>query len=59
MDFETVLVERDGVTPETAHSEKQHIISMLITGELDYEDLEDYLRDEYGLEPDYVMEFVL
>jgi hypothetical protein len=57
-EFVKVLIERDGMSLDDARDTERDIKRMLVEGELEYTDLEDLLHDEYGLEPDYVFEFL-
>lgn len=60
-DFERVMVERDGFTEEEARMELNNAREMFYdaidSGE-SYEDIEDLLAGEYGLEMDYVLDLI-
>lgn len=55
--FEEVLISRDGLTKSEARREKEEvrntILEMLEDGD-GYDDIEDFLMYDYGLEMDYV-----
>ena len=57
-EFEKILMNRDNMTKEEAHKEYQNasemIFDMLEDG-AGYEEVEDALMCEYGLEMDYTM----
>jgi hypothetical protein len=59
--FERVLIERDGKKPEQAKRELQiarsEVRAMLADG-ADYEDIEEMLMYDYGLEMDYIMDLL-
>lgn len=57
-DFEKVLVDCYGASIEQAKQERERIIDDLYSGELEYDSLENLLMDEYGLEPDYIFDFI-
>lgn len=56
-----VLVRRDGLDREDAHQQvefaKNEIKRMIDSG-CGLFDVEDYIQDEFGLEPDYMMELL-
>ena len=58
--FEKVLMERDGLTEEEAREEKRYaketIEDLVACGE--YEEVEDFLAGEYGLEMDYIFDII-
>lgn len=53
-DIERILIERDGLSPEEAaralHEAKARVY--------DGEDPEEVLLDEFGLEPDYILDLI-
>ena len=53
-DFEKVLINRDGMTPENARLELKNARQQIMDGQ----DPEDLLLDEYGLEPDYFFDLL-
>ena len=61
-EFEKVLINRDNMTEAEAHKERQNASEMLFdmledgTG---YEEVEDTLMCEYGLEMDYIMDLLI
>ena len=61
-EFEKVLMNRDNMTKEEGHKEYQNasemIFDMLEDG-AGYEDVEDALMCEYGLEMDYIMDLLI
>ena len=61
-EFEKVLISRDNMTKEEAHKECQNasemIFDMLEDG-AGYEEVEDTLMCEYGLEMDYIMDLLI
>ena len=61
-EFEKVLMNRDNMTKEEAHKERQNASEMLCNMLEDgavYEDVEDALMCEYGLEMDYIMDLLI
>ena len=61
-EFEKVLINRDNMTKEEAHEERQNASEMLFDMLEDgagYEDIEDTLMCEYGLEMDYIMDLLI
>jgi len=61
-EFENVLMNRDNMTKEEAHKERQNASEMLFDMLGDgagYEDVEDTLMCEYGLEMDYIMDLLI
>ena len=61
-EFEKVLISRDNMTKEEAHRERQNASEMLfdmLEDGADYEDIEDTLMCEYGLEMDYIMDLLI
>lgn len=52
--LERVLVERDGVTPDEARSQCDDAKERVLEGE----DPEEILRNEFGLEPDYIVDIL-
>ena len=54
MTIEEILIKRDGLTPEEANEILQEARGRVLDGE----DPEEILRDEFGLEPDYVFELL-
>ncbi len=57
-EFVRVLIERDGLSESEAVDIKAGLIDDLLSGELEYSSLEEVLMDDYGLEPDYIFEFL-
>ena len=53
-DFEKVLINRDGMTPENARLELEDARQQIMDGQ----DPEELLFDEYGLEPDYFFDLL-
>jgi len=55
-----VLVRRDGITEEEAERQvadfREEIDDMIMEGDL--EGIEDALMDDFGLEPDYLMDIL-
>ena len=56
-----VLVRRDGITKDEAEKKqvadfKEEIDDMIMDGDL--EGIEDALMDDFGLEPDYLMDIL-
>ena len=61
-EFEKVLMNRDDMTKEEAHKERQNASEMLCNMLEDgagYEEVEDTLMCEYGLEMDYIMDLLI
>ena len=61
-EFEKVLMNRDDMTKEEAHKEYQNASGMLFDMLEDgavYEEVEDVLMCEYGLEMDYIMDLLI
>ena len=61
-EFEKVLMNRDNMTKEEAHREYQNASEMLCNMLEDgagYEEVEDALMCEYGLEMDYIMDLLI
>ena len=61
-EFEKVLMNRDNMTKEEAHREHQNASEMLFNMLEDgavYEEVEDALMCEYGLEMDYIMDLLI
>lgn len=61
-EFENVLMNRDNMTKEEAHKERQNASEMLFDMLEDgagYEEVEDALMCEYGLEMDYIMDLLI
>ena len=54
MTIEEILIKRDGMTPGEAKELLQEARGRVLDGE----DPEEILRDEFGLEPDYVFELL-
>ena len=60
-EFERVLMKRDHMTEEEAKRERRraHLEMMeMIEDGADYDEVEDYLAYEFGLEPDYIDELI-
>lgn len=59
--FEKVLMSRDELTKEEARRERRRahmeLLEMIEDG-ADYDEVEDYLAYEFGLEPDYIDELI-
>lgn len=56
-ELEKVLINRDGMSAEEAKAEKNRLresIFELIEDGASYDEVEDLLADEVGLEPDYL-----
>lgn len=61
-EFENVLMNRDDMTEAEARKERQNASEMLfdmLEDGADYEDIEDALMCEYGLEMDYIMDLLI
>ena len=61
-EFEKVLMNRDNMTKEEAHREYRNASEMLFDMLEDgagYEEVEDTLMCEYGLEIDYIMDLLI
>ena len=61
-EFEKVLINRDNMTKEEAYKEYQNASEMLFDMLEDgagYEEVEDVLMCEYGLEMDYIMDLLI
>ena len=61
-EFEKVLMNRDNMTKAEAHKERQNASEMLcnmLEGGAGYEEVEDTLMCEYGLEMDYIMDLLI
>jgi hypothetical protein len=54
-EFERVLIERDGISEESAKSELKNLLNFIEVS-LNLTEIEEFLMDEYGLEPDYLVE---
>ena len=60
-DFEKVLMNRDGLTESEAKAERKRAREEFynyINDDASYDDIEDMLLDEYGLEMDYIMDLI-
>lgn len=60
-DFEKVLMNRDGMTAEEAkqaRSEAMNNVYAILEGGGGYDDVEDMMYSEYGLEMDYIMDIM-
>lgn len=57
-DFEKVLINRDGMSKEEAHETLRNVRNDIFNGEYDIESIEDMLMDDFGLEPDYLMDIL-
>ena len=53
-DFEKVLINRDGMTPENTRLELEDARQQIMEGQ----DPEELLLYEYGLEPDYFFDLL-
>lgn len=61
-EFEKVLINRDNMTKAEAHKERQNASEMLfdmLEDDAGYEEVEDMLMCEYGLEMDYIMDLLI
>ena len=61
-EFEKALMNRDNMTKAEAHKEYQNASEMLFDMLEDgagYEEVEDALMCEYGLEMDYIMDLLI
>lgn len=61
-EFENVLMNRDNMTKAETHKERQNASEMLCNMLEDgagYEDVEEALMCEYGLEMDYIMDLLI
>ena len=61
-EFEKVLMNRDNMTKEEARREYQSASEMLfdmLENGAGYEEVEDALMCEYGLEMDYIMDLLI
>ena len=61
-EFEKGLMKRDNMTKEEAHKEYRNASEMLFDMLEDgagYEEVEDALMCEYGLEMDYIMDLLI
>jgi transcription-repair coupling factor (superfamily II helicase) len=54
-EFERALINRDGISEESAKLELKNLLDFIKETE-DLMEIEDFLMDEYGLEPDYLQE---
>ena len=60
-DFEKVLMNRDGLTESEAkaeHKRAREEFYNYINDDASYDDIEDMLLDEYGLEIDYLFDLI-
>lgn len=60
-DFEQVMMNRDGMTKAEAKAEKRRIreeFYRMIAEGASYDDIEDMMMDECGLEMDYIDELI-
>lgn len=57
-DFEKVLIKRDRLTEKEAHKEFEYLRDSIFDSNFDYDDIEDMLLYEYGLEADYLIDFL-
>lgn len=53
-EVEKILIERDGMSKEEAHVLLQEARERVLEGE----DPEEVLREEFGLEPDYIFDLI-
>ena len=61
-EFEKVLMNRDGATAEEAKAERDRLredIYDLISEGASYDEVEDLLLDEAGLEMDYIFDLMI
>ncbi|MBX0313075.1 MAG: hypothetical protein JHC31_15145 [Sulfurihydrogenibium sp.] len=56
-EFERALIERDGISEETAKQELKNLLDFIKFTE-DLSEIETFLMDEYGLEPDYLVDVI-
>ena len=58
MSLTDVLVERDGISPDEARRQieaaRDELYERIEGGEMPF----DFMQDEFGLEPDYLMELL-
>jgi hypothetical protein len=52
-EFEKALINRDGITEENAKIELNQLLNFIEIS-LNLTEIETFLMDEYGLEPDYL-----
>ena len=60
-EFEKVLMERDGLTAKQAEKERKNASKMLneiVNNGGGYDEVEELILDEYGLEMDYLMDLL-
>lgn len=57
-DFEKILIKRDGLSELEARKEFECLRDSIFDSNFDYDDIEDMLLYEYGLEADYLMDFL-
>lgn len=57
-DFEKILIKRDGLSELEARKEFEYLRDSIFDSNFDYDDIEDMLLCEYGLEADYLMDFL-
>ena len=60
-DFEKVMMNRDGMTAkeaQEARNKAEHEVYAILEGGGGYDDVEDLMYGEYGLEMDYIMDLL-
>lgn len=57
-DFEKALMHRDGLTEKEAHNELKKAKKALQECCYSYEDFEDFMLENYGLEMDYIFDII-
>lgn len=57
-DLEKVLIKRDKMSKNEAHEVLMNVRNDVLNSGYDYEEVEDMLLDDFGLEPDYIMDIV-
>ena len=61
-DFEKVMMNRDRMTAEEARNERMRAaeeLDLLVAQGASYDEVEDMLMDDYGLEMDYILDLLL
>ena len=57
-EFEKVLMERDGLTEAEAKEERKRARAEFYEALEDYDDVEEMLMCDYGLEMDYIFDLI-
>lgn len=60
-DFEKVMVHRDNMTAEEARNERMRAaeeLDLLVAQGASYDEVEEMLMDDYGLEMDYILDLL-